>query len=111
MEFKVYVPQTVEIPDEYLLALVRRVLAADGSASGLAASRGQLVRQAVRDGLLRSLDAQRDDDGTVDVVCDPSGEQPLEIEGRSMTWGDLQQALSESTAEGHAGDGDRSVAA
>ena len=95
MEIKVYVPQTVSVPNEYLPALVERVLKAFGDA-GLKepATRGHLVRQAVRDGLLRQFDKLLGSDGTVDVYCDPATETPLELKNNTVTLGELREVLS-----------------
>jgi len=94
MQVKVYVPQMVEIPSEYLPALVQRACALLGdSAADVPGTRGHLVRQAVRDGLLREFDPMLKEDGTVDLVCDPGGEIPLEIENRVLTLNQLFDAL------------------
>ena len=94
MQVKVYVPQMVEIPSEYLQALVQRACALLGdSAADVPGTRGHLVRQAVRDGLLRGFDSLLKEDGTVDMVCDPGGETPLEIENRVLTLNQLFEAL------------------
>ena len=100
MQVKVYVPQMVEIPSEYLPALVQRACTLLGdSAADVPGTRGHLVRQAVRDGLLRDFDPLVREDGTVDVVCDPGGEIPLEIENRVLTLNQLFDALqSQKTA-------------
>jgi len=94
MQVKVYVPQTVEIPSEYLPALVQRACSLLGdSAADVPGTRGHLVRQAVRDGLLRDFDPFLKEDGTVDLVCDPGGEIPLEIENRVLSLNQLFDAL------------------
>jgi len=94
MQVTVYVPQTVEIPSEYLLALVQRAQSsANGSANDASATRGHLVRQAVRDGLLRQFDPLLSEDGSVDLFCDPGGEIPLEIDDRNLTLQELYQAM------------------
>ena len=94
MEVKVYVPQTVEIPNEYLPALVQRAYALlSDPARDQPATRGQLVRQAVRDGLLRQFDSLVNDDGSVDVLCEPDGEEALEIKNRTLTLAELYKAL------------------
>jgi len=94
MQVKVYVPQMVEIPSEYLPALVQRVCVLLGdSATETPGTRGHLVRQAVKDGLLRDFDSLLKDNGTVDLVCDPDGEIPLEIENRVLTLNQLADAL------------------
>jgi hypothetical protein len=94
MQIKVYVPKVIEIPSEYLPALAKR--AADSLAErshDISATRGHLVRQAVQDGLLRQFDDLIGDDGTVDLVCDPGTEIPLEIDGRTLSLGELLDAL------------------
>ena len=94
MQVKVYVPQMIEIPSEYLPALAKR--AADGlgeRATEVSATRGHLVRQAVQDGLLRELDSLVGEDGTVDLVCDPGTEIPLELENKTLTLTELLEAL------------------
>jgi len=94
MQVKVYVPKMVEIPSEYLPALAKR--AADSlreRAGDIPATRGHLVRQAVQDGLLRELDDLICEDGSVDVVCDPGMEIPLELESKTLTLAELLEAL------------------
>jgi hypothetical protein len=94
MQVKVYVPKLIEIPSEYLPALAKR--AADSladQASEISATRGHLVRQAVQDGLLRELDCLIGENGTVDLVCDPGLEIPLELENRTLTLAELLEAL------------------
>ncbi len=94
MQVTVYVPQTVEIPSEDLLALFQRAhVATNGSAGDTPATRGHLVRQAVRDGLLRQFDPLLSEDGSVDLFCDPGGEIPLEIDNRNLTLKELYQAM------------------
>jgi hypothetical protein len=94
MQVKVYCPKYVEIPSEYLPALARRAADSLGERAGdVAATRGHLVRQAVQDGLLRELDNLVGEDGTVDLVCDPGTEIPLELENRTMTLSELLEAL------------------
>lgn len=94
MQVKIYVPQTIEIPNEYLGGLAQRAYASLGDAAKrVAATRGHLVRQAVRDGLLRELDALICDDGKVDVFCDPGAEIPLEIDNRTFNLSELLEAL------------------
>ncbi len=96
MQLKIYVPTTIEIPSEYLPALAKRALDSLGSAGAeTRATRGHLVRQAVVDGLLRDLDALRQDDA-VDLFCDPQGESPLEIDNRSLNLPELVEALQTS---------------
>ncbi|MGA2035505.1 MAG: hypothetical protein ABSG68_24920 [Thermoguttaceae bacterium] len=94
MQVKIYVPKVIDIPSEYLPALAKR--AADslgGRAHEVSATRGHLVRQAVQDGLLRDLDDLVGEDGTVDLVCDPGTEIPLELENRTLTLTELLEAL------------------
>ena len=94
MEVKVYVPQSVDIPNEYLPALVQRAYALlNDSGRDQPATRGQLVRQAVRDGLLRQFDSLKNEDGSVDLLCEPDGEEPLEIKNRTLTLAELYDAL------------------
>jgi hypothetical protein len=90
MQIKVYVPTTVEIPSEYMVPLAQRARDALGDAANTtSATRGHLVRQAIRDGLLRHLDNLIEDSGSVDVVCDPHDEIPLELENRIVTLNEL----------------------
>jgi len=94
MQIKVYVPKVIEIPSEYLPALAKRAADCLGERShDVAASRGHLVRQAVQDGLLREFDALVGQDGTVDLVCDPGTEIPLEFEHRTVSLSELLDAL------------------
>jgi hypothetical protein len=94
MHIKIYVPKTVEIPSEYLSPLAQRASDSMGeSARGTPATRGHLVRQAVRDGLLRELDSLLGADGAVDVFCDPHSEIPLEIDSHTFSLVDLRAAL------------------
>jgi hypothetical protein len=94
MHIKIYVPKTIEIPGEYLSPLAQRASDAMGeSARATPATRGHLVRQAVRDGLLRELDSLLGADGTVDVFCDPHSEIPLEIDSHTFSLVDLRAAL------------------
>ena len=103
MQVKVYVPRMVEIPREYLSALADRALDSLGeSGSSTAATRGHLVRQAIHDGLLRDLDDLNNEDGTVDLFCDPRGEIPLEIEDRTLTLSELREVLQAQRAGGAA---------
>lgn len=101
MQVKIYVPRTIEVPSEYLAALAQRAQTALGeSASDVSATRGHIVRQAVRDGLLRELDHLLAEDGTVDVFCDPSSEIPLEIENRTVRLKELVEALQSKQSWG-----------
>ncbi len=94
MEVKVYVPQSVDIPNEYLPALVQRAYSQlNDAARDQPATRGQLVRQAVRDGLVRQFDSLKDDDGSIDLFCEPNSEESLEIKGRTLTFAELYDAL------------------
>jgi hypothetical protein len=94
MEIKVYVPRMIEIPSEYLPALAKRATDSLGErAHDVCATRGHLVRQAVQDGLLRDFDPLIGEDGTVDLVCDPGTEIPLEFEHRSLSLAELLDAL------------------
>ena len=94
MQVKVYRPTLVEIPSEYLPALAKRAADRLGDhARDLSATRGHLVRQAVQDGLLREFDDLLCDDGSVDLICDPGTEIPLELENRTLTLIELFEAL------------------
>jgi len=94
MQVKVYVPKMIEIPSEYLPALAKRAADSLGDrADEVSATRGHLVRQAVQDGLLRQFDELVGDDGTVDLVCDPGMEIPLELENKTLTLNELLEAL------------------
>ena len=94
MQVKVYCPKLIEIPSEYLPALAKRAADSLGErASEVSATRGHLVRQAIQDGLLREFDELIDDDGTVDLVCDPGMEIPLELENKTLTLVELLEAL------------------
>jgi hypothetical protein len=94
MQVKVYVPKVIEIPSEYLPALAKRAADSLGDrAAEISATRGHLVRQAIQDGLLRELDDLIGEDGTVDLVCDPGMEIPLELENRTLTVAELIEAL------------------
>jgi hypothetical protein len=94
MQIKVYVPKLIEIPSEYLPALAKRAANSLGErAQEVSATRGHLVRQAVQDGLLREFDPLLGEDGTVDLVCDPGMEIPLELENRTVSLAELLDAL------------------
>ena len=94
MQVKVYVPKLIEIPSEYLPALAKRAADSLGDrAAEVSATRGHLVRQAVQDGLLREFDELAGDDGTVDIVCDPGMEIPLELENKTLTVSELLESL------------------
>jgi hypothetical protein len=94
MQIKVYVPKVIEVPSEYLAALARRAADSLGDrAQEVSATRGHLVRQAVQDGLLREFDSLIGEDGTVDLVCDPGMEIPLEVENRTLSLAELLDAL------------------
>jgi len=94
MQVKVYTPRIVEIASEYLPALAKRAADSLGERAGeVSATRGHLVRQAVQDGLLREFDDLISEDGTVDLVCDPGMEIPLELDNRTLTLTELLEAL------------------
>ncbi len=94
MQVKVYVPKIIEVPSEYLPALAKRAADSLGDrASEVSATRGHLVRQAVQDGLLRDFDDLVGEDGTVDLVCDPGMEIPLELENKTLSLAELLEAL------------------
>jgi hypothetical protein len=44
--------------------------------------------------LLHELDEVIAEDGTVDLVCDPGMEIPLELDNRTFTLAELSEALS-----------------
>jgi hypothetical protein len=94
MQIKVYVPKVIEIASEYLPALAKRAADSLGDrAHEVSATRGHLVRQAVQDGLLREFDQLIGEDGTVDLVCDPGTEIPLEFENRTLSLAELLDSL------------------
>lgn len=94
MQIKVYCPKYVEIPSEYLPALAKRAADSLGQrAHEISATRGHLIRQAVQDGLLRDFDDLVAEDGSVDVVCDPGMEIPLELDNKTLTLAELLEAL------------------
>jgi hypothetical protein len=94
MQVKVYIPKIIEIPSEYLPALAKRAADCLGERAGeVSATRGHLVRQAVQDGLLREFDPLIGQDGTVDLVCDPGMEIPLELENKTLSLSELLEAL------------------
>ncbi len=94
MQVKVYVPRIIEVPSEYLPALAKRAADSLGDrASEVSATRGHLVRQAVQDGLLREFDELIGEDGTVDMVCDPGMEIPLELENKTLSLTELLETL------------------
>jgi hypothetical protein len=94
MQVKVYTPKIVEIPSEYLPALAKRAAESLGDRAGeVPATRGHLVRQAVQDGLLREFDQLIAEDGSVDLVCDPGVEIPLELDNKTLTLSELLDAL------------------
>jgi hypothetical protein len=95
MQIKMYVPTTAEIPCEYLAPLAQRARDSLGEAANTThATRGHLIRQAVRDGLLRGMDKLIGEDGSVDIICDPHHEIPLEVENIPLTMDDLLHAMS-----------------
>ena len=94
MQVKVYIPQVIEVPSEYLPALAKRAADSLGDRAGeVSATRGHLVRQAIQDGLLRQFDELIGEDGTVDLVCDPGMEIPLELENKTLSLFELLEAL------------------
>jgi len=94
MQVKVYIPKILEVPSEYLPALAKRAADSLGDrAAEVSATRGHLVRQAVQDGLLREFDELIGEDGTVDMVCDPGMEIPLELENKTLSLAELLEAL------------------
>ena len=94
MQIKVYTPHTVEIAGEYIPALAKRAADSLGDrAEEISATRGHLVRQAVKDGLIREFDHLIAEDGSVDLVCDPGAEISLELEGQTLTLRELFEAL------------------
>jgi len=94
VQIQVYVPHTIEIPNEYLPALAQRAHASLAGMSGdVPATRGHIVRQAIRDGLLRELFHLLKDDGSIDVFCDPGSEIPLQFEKRTLKLSELVEAL------------------
>jgi len=94
MQVKVYTPRIIEIASEYLPALAKRAADSLGErAEEIPATRGHLVRQAVKDGLIRDFDHLIAEDGTVDMVCDPGAEIPLDLENRTLTLSELLEAL------------------
>ncbi|MGL4943925.1 MAG: hypothetical protein ACRC46_12140 [Thermoguttaceae bacterium] len=101
MQVKVYVPKVIEVASEYLPALAKRAADGLGARAGeVSATRGHLVRQAVQDGLLREFDDLVGDDGTVDLVCDPGMEIPLELDNKTLTLTELLDALHYKRAWG-----------
>jgi hypothetical protein len=94
MQIKVYVPTVVEIADAYVPALAQRASETMGEKAGkTSATRGHLVRQAVQDGLLRQFDDLVCEDGTVDLVCDPGTEVPLELQNKTLSLNALMDTL------------------
>jgi len=94
MQVKIYTPHLVEIAGEYIPALVKRAADSLGNrADEIPATRGHLVRQAVKDGLIREFDHLIAGDGSVDIVCDPGAEIPLELDGQTLTLRELLVAL------------------
>jgi hypothetical protein len=94
MQVKVYTPHVVEIASEYIPALAKRAADSLGErANEVPATRGHLVRQAVKDGLIRDFDHLIAEDGTVDMVCDPGAEIPLELDNQTLTLYELLEAL------------------
>ena len=94
MQVKIYTPHVVEIASEYIPALAKRAADSLGDrAEAIPATRGHLVRQAVKDGLIREFDHLIAEDGTVDMVCDPGEEIPLELDNQTLTLHELLEAL------------------
>ena len=94
MQVKIYTPHLVEIASEYIPALAKRAADSLGEkAEVMPATRGHLVRQAIKDGLIREFDHLIADDGSVDIVCDPGVEIPLELDGQTLTLRELLEAL------------------
>ena len=94
MQYNVSEPKVIAVPREYLPALATRAADSLGDRAGeVSATRGHLVRQAVQDGLLREFDQLMGDDGTVDLVCDPGMEIPLELENKTLSLTELLEAL------------------
>ena len=94
MQVKVYTPHVVEIAGEYIPALAKRAADSLGvRAEEIPATRGHLVRQAVKDGLIREFDHLIAEDGTVDLVCDPGAEIPLKLDGQTLTLRELFEAM------------------
>ena len=94
MQVKVYTPHVVEIAGEYVPALAKRATDSLGArANEVSATRGHLIRQAVKDGLIRDFDHLIAEDGSVDMVCDPGAEIPLELDGQTLTLRELFDAL------------------
>jgi len=94
MQVKIYTPHVVEIASEYIPALAKRAADSLGArANEIPATRGHLVRQAVKDGLIRDFDHLIAEDGTVDMVCDPGAEIPLELDDQTLTLHELLEAL------------------
>lgn len=93
MQFKIYLPAILDIPDAALPDLVRRAAEALGErADTVLATRGLLVRQAVLDGRIEGLADQVRKDGIVDLFCDPVGEMPFETQNGALS----VRALAES---------------
>ncbi|MCL2006252.1 MAG: hypothetical protein FWG73_08845 [Planctomycetaceae bacterium] len=100
MHVKIYTPHVVEIPSEYVPALAKRAANSLGErAEYIPATRGHLLRQAVKDGLLREFDHLISEDGTVDIVCDPGEEIPLELDGQTLTVSELLESLQSKRSE------------
>jgi hypothetical protein len=94
MQVKVYIPKVIDVPSEYLPALAKRAADSLGDRAGeVSATRGHLVRQAIQDGLLRDFDYLIGEDGTVDLVCDPGMEIPLELDNKTLSLTELLDTL------------------
>lgn len=96
MQIKIYIPAWVELADEAIPPLVRRVVqqAAEDAAT-LPATRGQLVRQAVLDGLASDLSHLILPDGGVDILVDPGGELPLVTAGKTISLAELAAMVAD----------------
>ena|GEM_PF-579898 len=94
MQVKIYIPHIVEIPNDYIPVLLKRASDSLGrKADTVPATRGYLIRQAIKDGLIREFDHLISEDGTVDIVCDPGEEIALEYGARVLNLNELLDAL------------------
>ena len=95
MQVKVYVPKLIGISQRVSPRLGqagRRKLGRPGR-RGLGHPRPPRLSQAVQDGLLRDFDHLIGEDGTVDLICDPGMEIPLELENKALSLTELLEAL------------------
>ena len=95
MEIKMYVPKIAEIPSEYLAPLAQR--AATAWATPRAPRRQRAVTWCARPSktaCLRGMDNLIREDGSVDIVCDPHHEMPLEVENRPLSLTELLSAMA-----------------